>query len=226
MLTKNIAIAHQLISGQLSTICKIKFDNLTNDVSVVCVKFDDERAGKDTIRNSGDYYAKINQVVPIKAVSAGIKINPRKFNSAELVRTQFPIALAWACTVHKVQGFTLDQIVISFELNKQTAFQSGQAYVALSRVRTLNGLFILDKFDPKQIKSDQRVTDEYERLHTDSEIGFNLPSVSEDDHGRVTISLLNVRSLARHWEDVVGDTKLMHSHVLVFTETQMIHSSD
>ena len=120
---------------------------LTNDVSVVYVEFDNESAEKDTIRNSDDHYAKKNRVVPIKAVSAGIKINPRKFNSAELVRTQFPI-----------------------ELNRQTAFQSGQAYVALSRVRTLNGLFIFDKFDPKQIKTDQRVAEEYERLHTDSEI--------------------------------------------------------
>ena len=99
---------------------------------------------------------------------------------------------------------TLDQIVFSFELNKQTAFQSGQAYVAPSRVRTLNGLFILDKFDPKQIKSYQRVAEEYERLHTDSKIGLNLPSVLEEYHGRITISPLNVRSLARH--DAVGDT--------------------
>ena len=69
-----------------------------------------------------------------------------------------------------------------------------------------------------------RAADEYEGLHTDSEIGINLPSVSEDDHGRIILSLSNVRSMARHWEDVVGDTKLMHSHVLALTETQMIHS--
>ena len=56
MLTKNIAIADRLINNQLGTICKIKFDNLTNKVSAVYVNFDKERAGKDTIRNSGDYY--------------------------------------------------------------------------------------------------------------------------------------------------------------------------
>ena len=45
---------------------------------------------------------------------------------------QLPITLAWACTVHKVQGLTLDRVVVSFELSKQRAFNYGQVYVAIS----------------------------------------------------------------------------------------------
>ena len=45
---------------------------------------------------------------------------------------QFPITLAWACTVYKVQGLTLHKIVISFELVKQRFFNYGQVYVAIS----------------------------------------------------------------------------------------------
>ena len=37
-------------------------------------------------------------------------------------------------------------------------------------------------------------------------------------------SLLNARSLDRHWEDILSDAKLMHSHALAFTETQMNYS--
>lgn len=53
-----------------------------------------------------------------------------------LMRTQIPLVPAWAMTVHKSQGMTLNKVVVDLA----RSFESGQEYVALSRAISLEGL--------------------------------------------------------------------------------------
>ena len=129
----------------MGTVFKLDTNQTNQKPTVLYIKFDDLNAGKHLINTHGNPFARENKVVPIEPVLAKIKIRPGKTSSPEIQRVQFPVTLAWACTVHKVQGLTLERVVVNSDLIKQRAFNYGQVYVALSLATSLQGLYILGK---------------------------------------------------------------------------------
>ncbi len=70
--------------------------------------------------------------------------------------SQLPVKLAWAMTIHKSQGKTFDRIMVDLG---RGAFENGQAYVALSRCKSLEGVYLKGNLNWRDIRTDERVTD-------------------------------------------------------------------
>lgn len=68
--------------------------------------------------------------------------------------TQFPLMLSWAMTIHKSQGKTFNQLQINLG---KGSWLSGQTYVALSRCRTLNGLYLTQPITKKDVILDEQI---------------------------------------------------------------------
>ena len=87
------------------------------------------------------YLGRQNFWVPIDKCETEISIK-KKSASRSIKCTQFPLTLAWASTVHKVQGRSLEQGLIDFDLQKEKSFGPGQMYTALSGVKTYDNLIV------------------------------------------------------------------------------------
>ena len=125
-----------------------------------------------------------------------IKATPEKWsiddeNGKSLASyTQVPLRLAWAITVHKSQGMTLD----AAELDLSRTFESGQGYVALSRLRDIKNLRLLGfnsrslQVDGLALKADKRfqvLSSKTEEMYSDTELDEMRKAFIKASGGRV-----------------------------------------
>ena len=162
MLTANLNVSDGLVNGATGTVEDIELQN--DNVRCVIVRFDRDDVGQQASAAAGRY-----RQVPIGRHEA--KITVGRHYGAEMTRSQFPLTLAWGCTIHKVQGITVDRIVVCMS----GRFNPGQAYVALSRVRSISGLYLTD-FSASKITASDKAREAMTTLRQKS-----AASVSVDD---------------------------------------------
>ena len=216
MLTTNVDVSDGLVNGARGEVVHIVTNNVQT-VTNVLVKFDNSQVGLKSIHSS-PYRTRFNDAVPIAKHEVVFLAKGKR--GSEITRLQFPLTLAWATTIHKVQGLTLDEIVVDM---KGGRFSAGQAYVAFSRVKTLQGLNIVN-FNVTAIKTSTDVENEMLRLK--SKLLQPMPELKciSLSNNYVTLSLLNVRSIIAKMPDILQDNSLNHASILCFCETWLTPS--
>uniref|UniRef100_A0A667ZG45 ATP-dependent DNA helicase n=1 Tax=Myripristis murdjan TaxID=586833 RepID=A0A667ZG45_9TELE len=209
MLCKNVDVADGLVNGACGTVTQLVFGEDSTFPLTVYVRFDDENIGSDRRKKRAHAAVECLQ-------STAIDPETERATKRGGVRRQFPLRLAWACTVHKVQGLTVDEAVVSLK----RVFAPGQAYVALSRVRALSGLIIQD-FTEKVIYCKDAIK---EALDSMPPFLIEQPKPSLNTHS-FSVYLMNVQNLSRHLVDLVSCTQHLQLTCIAVTETWLTAQS-
>ena len=131
----------------------------------------------------------MNSVPLVKFHSQGSAIPIDKqtweIDGENMSQTQLPLKLAYALTIHKSQGATLDVALIDIGFN---VFECGQAYVALSRVKSLESLYIYN-ISPHAFKANPKVKKFYEDLN------------SVEDVEEVIVATDPLKNKGKRWSD-------------------------
>ena len=124
--------------------------------------------------------------------------------------------LAWAITIHKTHGTTVDQLVVSMDAR----FKCGQLYTALSRVKIIDGLYILGEFKACKVKADSRSKEEMMRLRVYYPFKVSTQATVTVLPGLYfTMSVINITSLKPHFRCLAADKRVVSSDIVTLTET-------
>lgn len=127
-----------------------------------------------------------------------------------VMRRQIPLVLAYAVTIHKCQGSTLDSALVDIG---SSTFEYGQAYVALSRVKSLDALYI-HELDSKAIRAHPKVVAFYKELRHKMREDPGEPEEIDDETGRIvprTVCELSepgeLTGIAPDWLEIIDGLK-------------------
>jgi len=218
-ITCNVDVEDGITNGAECVLKKIELDsNLTPTIKpkLVWVQFSDTDTGKSTRRKYRNmFHSTISKEwTPIFALK-------RHFLSGRthitITRWQFPLILCAAKTIHKAQGSSVDKIVIDMTSRRKIHHLH---YVAISRVRSLTGLHIIN-LSKDQISVDNSVACEMARLRNDAAMKLSYVCPRNLSSDFMKVAYLNSRSLHAHIDDIRTDHNLNDMDIFVISESRL-----
>ncbi len=180
-------------------------------------------------------------LLQIKLLSGDvIEVEQEKFSSLDgdgkevMSAWNFPVTLAWATTIHKAQGASLDRMIVDLA----SLWEPGQAYVALSRVRSTDGLHI-ERWTPSSIKAEPLVTAFYDdmaqRMQTFTQRPLYTPHIAhakprrkepesdgtKEKRAQMIREMISKQLSLEHMSEVVG---IKQDRVLLYIEDFLAQS--
>ena len=217
-LTVNLDIVDGLVNGAVGTTKAISYLDVNQTVpSIIWILFDDVTIGSERRRNFRNIYSADldNLWTPIAPIARQFTVG--KYKNAKIQRTQFPLQLACAKTVHRSQGVTLAEIVVQLPNEKRPHIH----YVALSRVSSLTGLNILEPFDSSKVTVSPDVKGEMERLRQSCQLRLYNEPFNEVDRHALTVCFQNAQSVKLHFGDIIANAYFHKCDILMFAESKL-----
>lgn len=204
MVLRNLDIELGLVNGAIGIVESLGADHIG-------IRLDRDGSHHSIKRSTWDIFGP--QLETIRLESGDVEQVIVRKKIGEFV--QFPLILAWAVTIHKAQGQTLDEARIDFNADFRSP---GQAYVAVSRLRSIDGLSFRGEMSRSHVKPFDRVMEAF-LANPNKPARF---SVARDDrtlwnveHARLLRNVMKLCQRLLPWVDFLGLENALLSEALV-----------
>ena len=224
MIIHNIDTIDSLTNGQIG-ILEDFIESKEGTIEKLIVNLLNKNAGRLNRQKHPFLAEKYPNCVIIERMSMQYSLRAKSGDAGSTATLiQFPITLAHAVTGHKVQGQSIpvpNKVVMDLD----STFQCAQSYVMLSRIQTIDQLFILNNIDERKLQHSVKSLQELKRLEN---ISYNANPTNwekKNKNNTFKIVMLNCAGLRAHIKDIRADNYILQADVIHLVETSLENDS-